>query len=189
MIIADVEDAIIQKIKEAPLPYNLGTVESYGGQLAGDISLLAKQFPAIWIYFSGEPDPKPLSLNELKWIAQGRFTIIVATRSARGEKATRVGGPSSREVGAYQILEDLRNLLALQDLGLPINPLRPGKVTTLFSNKNYQNAQAIYTQDWSFKYIFENQPTLPELLRINLGYDLAPFDNQPDVSDLVELSV
>ena len=83
---------MIATIEAAELGYKLGMVASYGGELAQDenaMAILLRHFPAVWVSFNNESQPVPVSVSKSKWLVTSTFLVLVATRSARGEKFTR----------------------------------------------------------------------------------------------------
>ena len=196
-IIADIEDAIINRLTDpataTALGYPFGTVGTYGGQLDHDdatVAYLSQQYPALWVYYAGESAPEALTVARHKWVATARFTLLVTTMNRRGEKAGRHGGPAGTgEIGAYQILDDLRRtpgLLLQEDLSLAISPLVPGGIKALISTSRVRANLTIYAQEWSCKYVFEAAPVYPSLLKVDLGYDIT-LDGIVDADDLVIL--
>ena len=158
-IISQVEDALVATIKGAEFGYSLGTVASYGGELLHDddaMALLLKKFPAVWVAFSSEREPEPVKLRKDKYIVDATFLLLVATRSARGELFTRHSA-SVNEVGAYQLISDLRLLLLNQDLGLPIEAFRPGAVKNLSTKKIAGEIMAAFAVELKCKYVLDQR--------------------------------
>lgn len=89
--IHEIENAVIERIKAANLPY-LRFVGSYGGELMGDWQSVIRSLPAVWVTFKGSGTPAPLNTAHTRWRVELRFTTIVAAKSLRSEKATRHGG-------------------------------------------------------------------------------------------------
>lgn len=190
-LIADIEDAFIARIQSAVLGYTLGTVASYGGELSGDanqMAMLIRSFPAVWVVFHGEDKPKPLGTSKTKWIADAAFSLLVATHSVRGERFTRHGAPGTGEVGAYQILADLRTLFLNQDLGMAIDRLKPGATKSLFNARLNSQQVAVFAQEWHTRYVMsEPVAPAPDLTAVDLQYFLNAADAQAEASDLVTL--
>ena len=188
-MIAAIEDAIIDAVKAADLGYKLGTIASYGGELAQDenaLAVLLRQFPAVWVSFNHETQPVPFNLNKRKWLVTGTFLVLVATRSARGERFTRHSVAKGVEVGAYQIISDLRLLLLNQDLGLKIEPFKPGPVKSLFNKKLLNQTMAVYAVELHCKYVIEQpeEALRPAWTSINFNYYLrSTSEAVPDAVD------
>lgn len=190
-MIAEIEDALIAAIKAATLGYKLGTVASYGGELASDektLALIIRQFPAVWVVFNGEANTKPVGTAQDKWLVDASFLLLVATRSGRGERFTRHSA-NAMEVGAYQIIKDLRLLLLNQDLGLMIERFKPGAVKSLFNKKLLKESMAVLSLELKTKYVIAQpaEANQPDWLRTGFNYYLKPGDNIADASDLITL--
>lgn len=191
-IIAEIEDALIATIKGADFGYALGTVASDGGELLSDddaMALLLKKFPAVWVSFTSEHEPVSFKLSKDNWLVEATFLVLVATRSARGERFTRHSA-SSVEVGAYQIISDLRLLFLNQDLGLPIQAFRPGAVKTLSSKKIAGQTMAAFAVELKCKYVLGQREcdSTPDLLVVNFGLHLNPTaQSAPEVSGIITL--
>ncbi len=183
-MLAAIETAIIDRIKGAGLAY-LRTVESYGGQFDDDTFDVIRVLPAIWVTFAGSG--KPEQKSERKFTTPATFAVMCCARSTRSERTTRHNGPAG-EVGVYQMLTDIRQLLMMQDLGLAIDHFRPGATRTLYNTALRNSGLAVFSQEWHTKYV-ELAPaeTSVDLKRIGLNYPLKPGDDVADASDLVTL--
>ena len=200
-MIAEIEDAIIARITAANaaipgLGYKLTGVTSYGGELDEDLARVVRTFPAVWVTFAGAGKPKAVGTARDKWLTPATFTVMVAARNVRGERDTRHGltvGGVIKEVGAYQMLQDVSLLLINTDLGLPIAFLRPGAIRTLYNSKLNGQGMAVFAREWHTEYI-ESQPrtpidpTDPMWLKMGINYYLKPGDNIADAADLTTLT-
>jgi len=191
-MLAEIEDALIAAIKTAQLGYVLGTVASYGGELADNensLGLLVRQFPAVWITFNGDDKVAALGTAKDKWKVDVTFMLLVATTNKRGEKFTRHTAHAGSEVGAYQIIEDMRLLLLNQDLGLAIERFKPGPVKSLFNKKLLHQAMAIFSIELKTSYIITQpaEANQPDWLRTGFAYYLLPGDAVADATDLLTL--
>lgn len=193
--ISTIEAAIMASIAGAGLPY-LRTVATYGGELDEDLATAIRRFPAVWVAFKGEGEAQPVNTAKSVYRVPATWTVLVAARNLRSEAATRKGNKVS--VGTYQMLADLRALLAGQDLGLEIDNLRPGKVQSLTNSRFQGQGVSIYAQDWHTRYDFRvaergtgvppaAAPLLPPLTTLGLNYHLSPDDGQADAVDLITL--
>lgn len=145
--IHEIENAIIERIKEAKLPY-LRFAGSYGGELTGDWQSVVRSLPAVWVTFKGSGTPAPLNTAHTRWRVELRFTTIVAAKSLRSEKATRHGGEHS--IGTYQMLNDIGRLIAMQDFNLDgVDYLRPRDIRSLFNAGTGNNALSVFAQNWT----------------------------------------
>lgn len=184
-MIADIETAIIARIKSAAGMRYLRSVESYGGQFDDDTFDVVRVLPAVWVTFAGAS--KPVQTGENRFLKSATFAVMCGARSVRSERTTRHDGPAG-EVGAYTILQDVETLLLMQDLGMAVDYLRPGAVRTLYNTRLRSNGLAVFAQEWHTKYVV-TKPTDDEVdfLRVGLNYNLKPGDDKPDASDLVTL--
>ncbi len=66
------------------------------------------------------------STSRRKYIATGRFVVVVGDYNTRSEQSARQGGTVRDEVGTNQLVESVRRLLTGQDLGLEIDYFEPG---------------------------------------------------------------
>lgn len=183
-MLAAIENAIIERIKDARLSY-LPTVESYGGQFDDETFDVVRALPAVWVTFAGSAKPEQKSKG--KFLTPATFAVMCCARSTRSEKTTRHDGPTG-EVGVYRILKDVKQLLLMQDLGLEIDHFRPGAVRTLYNTKLRSSGLAVFSQEWHTKYEDAAEPEAEvDLLRVGLNYRLKPGDDITDASDLVRL--
>ena len=197
---AEIEDAIIARIAAANaavpgLGYKLSGVTSYGGELDDDLNRVVRTFPAVWVTFGGSGKPKSVGTARDKWLTPATFVTMVAARNVRGERDTRHGltvGGVIKEVGAYQMMQDISLLLINTDLGLPIANLRPGTIRTLYNSKLNTQGMAVFAREWHTEFV-ETQPrtpidpTDPMFLSVGINYYLMPGDNVADASDLTTL--
>jgi len=150
-MIGAIEQAIVDRISLADstgvLGYRLKKVASYGNELDHEIRTVIKNFPAVWIVFKGEP--KPENIGDGAWDHRPTFSVIVGVSNRRNEESSRRG--AAGKVGSYQLLEDVRALIAGHSLGLDIEPLQPGVVRAL---TNITNA-SIYAQEFHTRYVSE----------------------------------
>lgn len=213
-MLARIEDAITRRIKDAKLPY-LRTLATYGGELDGDIARVVRTFPAVWVAFKGEGDPTPVGTSQSRWVVPATWVVLVAARNLRSEESTRKG--DAHCVGTYQMLEDIRSLLLGQDFapwGLEIDPLKPGRIRSLYNGRLQSDGISIYAQEWHTRYtltlpvphlaasnspgngsgpVDPNQPLplpgtpLPDCTDIGLNYHLQPDDGTADATDLITM--
>ncbi|HSH71544.1 MAG TPA: phage protein Gp37 [Methylophilaceae bacterium] len=182
-----IEQAIIDKITAAKtsgaMAY-LKTVDSYGGQLDGDLGEVIRSYPAIWVVFGGCGKPQKHGAN--LWKVPATFVLMYAARNVRNEKAARKGGLG--EVGTYQMIEHGKVLLLNQDLGIEIEAFQPGAVRPLYNTKIRNDALSVISQEWTTAYVAK-APTVEEgdLLSVGMTYFLKPGDNVADASDLLTL--
>lgn len=194
-MLAVIEDAILARIAGARLPY-LRTLATYGGELDENLGESVRAFPAVWVAFKGEGEGQPLNTAKSVYRIPATWVVLVAARNLRNEAATRKG--DKVRVGSYQMLEDVRELLAGQDFGLEIGNLRPGKAQSLTNGRFQGLGVSVYAQEWHTMYDYRvaergtgaspaEAPLLPELSLLGLRYHLSPDDGQADAVDLITL--
>lgn len=139
MNFVDVEGAITTAVREA-LPY-VRTVETYAGQLEGEIETLALPFPAIFVVYGG---------SSFEWVdgrsynEMSEFSVIVAAKNLKGSENLRNG-----EHGCYRMIADVLAALAHKNLGLAaIEPIKPVSV----SLKSISKTAAAYEIDFRTRF-------------------------------------
>lgn len=191
LLYAQLEDAVIARLSQASdgnaLGYRLAHIESYGGEFDDETFFTQfRRFPAIWVTVGGD---KPKRITGRKWECALQLAVMVGARSPRGERHARRGTVDA--VGAYQMQQDVRDLLSAQDLGLPIGPLSPGASRTLFNTKVGGNGLAVFAQEFATSYTYTPPPgaeSAPDITSIGLRYYLKPGDDQHDAEDLLSLA-
>lgn len=157
MVITDIEDAIIARLKTG-LGRMVRNVERYAGELEPDaLGDAIRSFPAVWITFAGIPKTVRTSTSRTKQLTHSEFVVMVGDRNIRSESAGRTGGASAPEVGAYSLVWAVRRLLSEQDLGLEISALEAGRVRTLYNTRLQSGALAVFGCEFSTSWI---EPTL-----------------------------
>lgn len=194
-----IEDAIIARIKDAAaatpgLGYRLASVTSYGGELDDEQALEYIDYPAVWVTFGGAGKPRAMGTQRNKWLTPATFVTLCAAHNVRGERDTRHGlvvNGEVIEVGAYQMIQDVSLLLINQDLGLPIDHLKPGAIRTLYNAKLNSQSIAVFAREWHTDFV-ETQPrepidlSNPMWLKLGINYYL-PGDAKADAQDTVTL--
>lgn len=172
--IHEVENAMIEHIKAAKLPY-LRFVGSYGGELAGDWAGVIRSLPAVWVTFKGSGNPSPVNTAHTRWRMEARFTTIVAAKSLRSEAATRHGGEG--KTGTYTMLSDIGRLLAMQDFNLDgIDYLRPREIRSLFNAGTGEKALSVFAQNWTtFVDIHMQEPCAAPLPKADAPADTTGY--------------
>ncbi|HGB3673874.1 TPA: DUF1834 family protein [Salmonella enterica subsp. enterica serovar Muenchen] len=151
-MIGATENAIIARLTQG-LGDMVCEVASYGGEFDGDDpGRVVASLPAVWVTFGGITRSVTLNTMRNKWRVTGRFVVLVGDYNVRSESASRSGGERDDEPGTYRLAYAVRRLLAGQDMGLAISPLRPGVVRTLFSRQLADNALSVlaceFDADW-----------------------------------------
>jgi|Deesub1362A_J573_1020465.scaffolds.fasta_scaffold00740_18 phage gp37-like protein len=125
-----IEDSIIDALKTA-MPY-LRTVETYAGQLEDEIERLPVRFPAAYVVYGG---------SSFNWIdgpnhqETVEFSVLVAAKNLRGNRAVRKGGSAPDDRGAYDLINDVLAALTNKTFGLEIERLKPLRVSLVFISR------------------------------------------------------
>ena len=126
MTFEDVEDKIIAEIK-AKMGY-VRTIETYAGQLEGEIAKIPAKFPAAFVVYGG---------SSLEWIDgpnhndKPKFKVLVAAKDLRGQKSAR----KDDNKGCYRMINDVLTHLTNQTFGLAMEKLTPVSVMPVFITK------------------------------------------------------
>ncbi len=147
--IDQIEDAIIQELRKSPME-GYCTIDTFGGPLAANSVkefMAGKNAPACYVFY-----------RDGNWEDDGttkvmQFAAIVIARNLRGGGAARKGGGPS-EVGAYDMLEDVKAALKGKSLGLDIGPIKPKRETNIGADSH----TAIYAIE--FETYFHEELTL-----------------------------
>ena len=143
--ITQVEDAILAAINAAPIGPVGGAgyariVDSYQGELEDeDLSRVLKLFPALLVVYDSSRYTKSAKgvYDETM-----RFLVVVASRNLRGEKAQRRGDVEM--TGTYQMLRDVRGLIANKSLGLDVGPPEPVAERFVINTRDASIYEATY---------------------------------------------
>lgn len=136
-MIGTIEQGIIDKIATASsgatpaLGYTIKDCKSYGGELEGTVTTIAKRFPAALVMFKGIISA--LAVGDEAWRYSAGFIVIVGSKDRRNNKAARHG--AAGKVGSYQMTTDVLKLLVGSDLGLDIGEFEPGRIVALVNSK------------------------------------------------------
>lgn len=189
LIYADIEDAIITRVKAAQtagaLGYRLAHIDSYGGEFDDDAFWTNfRSFPAVWVTIGGETVER---LGRRARRATVRGAVMVGTRSARGERFARHG--VTGEPGSYQILDDVRQLVTGFGLVAECEAFEPGRVTTLYNTRVGREGLSVLALEISTRYDFDvSEPATgdaPDINEIRLNYRLMPSGTQDVAIDAV----
>lgn len=151
-IIDAAEAAIVQRLREG-LGRMVREVGSYGGELDDDLPEVIRRFPAVWVTFGGVHKSVPRGTSREQWHCFGKYVVMLGERNLRSEEAGRRGGAHLEEPGAYRLIYAVRRLLACQDMGLAIEPLTPGKVSTLYNTRLNNQAFSVWACEFETAWI------------------------------------
>jgi phage gp37-like protein len=179
-MIGAIEQAIIARVKAASdggvLGYQLASVESYAGQLDGEIvEVLRQSSPAVWVAFADERRIEKTARGPM-W--QARYTVACYARSGRNAAERRLG--SADTVGAYQLVQDCKQLLDNQTLDLEITPIAVQAARALFNGQVKGLPGAVYAIDLVTTY--EAVPPvaadgLDDFTHFHADWDIPPIGN------------
>ena len=187
LIFAQLEDAVIARVKNASdsnaMGYRLAHVESYGGEFDDETFFTQfRKFPAVWVTVGGD---KPKRIGRA-WECALTLAVMVGARNVRGERFTRHG--SVGEPGTYQLAQDVRDLLVLQNFDQLVAPLSLGPTRTLFNTRQGNEARSVLAIEFTTTYTYRPpEPDDADLTGIDLRYTLKPGDDVVDATDTVIL--
>ncbi|CAB3834447.1 hypothetical protein LMG26858_00863 [Achromobacter anxifer] len=138
-------------------------VTTYSGEMDDDLARIAAAMPAAWVTFGGILGTKPYSTSQQKWVATGKFVVMIGQTSIRSDAAARHGTGRPSEIGANALAWAVRRLLIGQELTdqdatLRINPLRPGRARTLFNTQLQGKPVTVYAVEFETDWIEEALP-------------------------------
>lgn len=184
MIIADLEDKIIERLKavsgqgDGKLGYTLD-VASYGGEFDTEQDLAAARvrFPAVRVLLKGMGRGQDIGHGQIIPIT---LTVFVAAKNLRNERSRRRG--AAGDVGSYQIAWDVRTLLKGQTFGLDLaEAIVPGDVASVWNGKIQNSAVSLYACSFTAKWFEDLTPEvegeLGEFTRFDGAWDVQPFGN------------
>lgn len=182
-MIDQIEDGMIARMKAASdageLGYRYKTLTTYGGEL--DDSVLReviRRVPAAWVVYAGE---RLTNRGAGRFDAEPRFSVMVGAESLRNEASSRRG--DGTEPGAYQLVRDVKTLLAWQTLGLDIEPLVLREVRTLFNGRIRDNKMAIFAVEFTTDYgnTFVQDTAIDDFTKFHADWDVPTFGDHTTV--------
>ena len=118
MQLSELESALLDALRTAPALSYLRTVEPVSERsfdfARGDFIVVP---PAVLSFFLAAA-LRSRDLSARTYDYSPRFLLFALARNLRGAAEEKLGGPVAGEVGAYQILHDLKTLLAGARLAL-----------------------------------------------------------------------
>jgi len=126
MNLAELETALLDALRAEPALAYLRTVEPVSERsfdfASGNFLVVP---PAALSFFLGS-QLRPRDLAARTYDCNPRFLLFAVTRNLRGTREEKAGGPAPEEVGAYQLLHDLKGALAGRRLELAGASFQPG---------------------------------------------------------------
>lgn len=178
-MIAAIETGIVARIKAASvdglLGYTLKHVAGYEGEFDEQAAEVIKQFPAALVVFLGHPEPTEAPGGD-GYVYAPLFSVIVAAKNLRNASSTRQG--AGEDVGSYQILKDVRGLLADQMLGLDlVKALKPGRCRALVNRRTQNERVSVFAQEFTCEFIGDVPSTaaLDDFRTFHVDWDFPPF--------------
>ncbi|PIW30412.1 MAG: hypothetical protein COW30_02570 [Rhodospirillales bacterium CG15_BIG_FIL_POST_REV_8_21_14_020_66_15] len=177
-MIGTIEQAIIDRIAAASsgatpaLGYAIRDVKSYGGELEGDFTEIAKRFPAALVMFAGIRSSEHLGGEAWRYTAG--FVVMVGHQDRRNNKSARRG--VGDDAGSYQMATDMLQLLVGSDLGLGIGYIEPGRIVALINSKTV----SVYSVEISTTFDIEYQAPdadLDAFVTLHTDWDVPTFGN------------
>lgn len=191
-MIGAVEQAIIDRLQaaEASLGYRWGAVGSYAGELDDNATALVAngRFPAAWAVYTG----RQRAAHPKGDLWRVGFTVVVAADGGRNEQERRHG--AAGRVGAYQLVDDIIDLLDGQTLGLDIVPVEVTGDRTLFNGTARSKRLAVYAIDLTTGWLAEppvDAATLDDFATFHAEWDIPPHRSadEPDAVDHIQLPI
>ncbi len=180
-----IELAMIKLLAALPRTQKLAACESYAGNLDDQAWTWIRAVPAVWVKFVGAERKRS---GPRKMLVDGTFMVACACRNLATQPSARLG--DAAEVGVYDLLEENQQALWNSTLGLPVQPLTPGKTQQMLDGiAPNGEPMAVYAQEFTVQWM-ELQPepgAVPagELRSVYLNYFLKPGDALVDASDVV----
>lgn len=150
-----IEDALLATLREST---TLGllkhggycrTIESYGGQFELALDEVIVLYPCIFVAMA-EETISPLTHGGDADVSPSTWIVLVADRNLRGNAAARRG--DVQNPGAYQMMDDARDLLQGHALGLTgFDPLQLTKRTALLQQRDL----AVYALEFTTQYFLD----------------------------------
>jgi len=192
-MIDQIEKAIVARLRAAGdqdvLGYKYRTLETYPEEWdeylkekAGGIAA-----PAAWVTFAGWRPAETEDRGRGRLILT--FGLVVMAENVRGETATRHGGPQAAvEPGSYRLATDAAQLLAGQDLGLPIDSIEIGAlriVRRLAAWKERKVSMLALELKTGFTFLGSNfgEEGFADFEAFHANWDVAPFGNVDGSAD------
>ncbi|ELM5175851.1 DUF1834 family protein [Escherichia coli] len=151
-MITEIERALVERLR-CGLGHMVQDVRTYAGELDEDPGRIVRSLPAAWVTFGGIVKTERYSTSRRKYIATGRFVVVVGDYNTRSEQSARQGGSVRDEVGTNQLVESVRRLLTGQDLGLEIDYFEPGRVRTLFNTGVAERAMSVFACEFDTRWV------------------------------------
>jgi len=125
MKLAEIEDALLDALRTAPVLSYLRTVEPVSERsfdfARGDFIVVP---PAVLSFFLAGP-LRSRDLTARTYDYNPRLLLFAVARNLRGVAEEKLGGPAAGEIGAYQLLDDLKAALAGLRLTLASGGFQP----------------------------------------------------------------
>jgi len=113
LLIKTIEDLVLTALDAAPLNSYCKKFERYDGQfLIEDVKAFKGTLPACFVTYTGDRLLENTAL--IRYTVDMSISVIVAAKNLRGDFKAKTGN-----VGAYQMLEDVKALLHLNNLQDP----------------------------------------------------------------------
>lgn len=191
-MIGTIENAIIEELSRTRtaqlLGYKFNSVETYPENWAEYVAkdLIAIDPPCVWVTFGGF---SPVGNYNYTSPVRATFGIIVAARNYRGQKEARHGGVG--EVGSFQMVMDIGNILNGRDLGLEITGFEIGNCQYVETTSEIEKAGLsllalqLYTE-FSFQTLGIDDDGLSDFDTLELTWDLPPKNLSPDKNQTIK---
>ena len=118
MNLAELETALLDALRAEPALAYLRTVEPVSDRSLDFASGNFIVVPPAALSFFLASQLRSRDLAARTYDYNPRFLLFVVARNLRGTREEKAGGPTPEEVGAYQVLHDLKSALAGRRLAL-----------------------------------------------------------------------
>lgn len=185
MTIAAVEQHIIDTVK-ARFGTRLKAVESLPADWDADtFKRLLRLAPGVFVVFGA--GPRDMSSDDDAPVINAKWGVIAVTTHASGELARRRG--DSREIGAYEIIENCVRLLHRHPVP-DQDQLLLTDVQNMFTGEIEKQGATLYGAEFSLRMSIDTDDaagSLDDFITFDGVYDLAQPDGKPDAEDTVTL--
>ncbi len=171
MTIAQIEDAIIQRLKDKGLQVR-----------DIDVQKGIEGIPQPAVYVATE-EGRFEKIGQITFKQSLSIVLYIVFKHLKSEK--------ERRRGIYPIIEGIIGILMLQDMGLAIEPLKPRSFKNITDEDSDRAGLMAYQIEFETSYNIARMEdeVATDLLKIGLNYYLKPGDDVSDASDLVTLGV
>ncbi len=144
LLIKEIEDLVLTQLDAAPLNVYCENFERYDGQFSvDDVNSFKASYPACFVAYTGDRFLENTAL--IRYTVDMGISVVVVAKNLRGDFQAKTGS-----AGAYQMLEDVKTLLHLNNLNIPnLVGMVLQRRTNLVNTKNL----AVFVMDFSLQFV------------------------------------